>query len=222
MRSKEGSEDYRYFPEPDLVPVAPTEAMRAEAARAVPELPAAQRARFVGEWGLTPSDARVLVDNPALAEYAEHAVVAGGSPRDVANWCTGDILGYVNETGTAVGALLLTPDGLAELVALVRDGTLSRNLAKEVLAECLRDGKRPREVVDARGLAQVSDEGELAGLIDDVLGRNSDAVAEYRDGDDKAKKKKRGFLMGELMKASKGKGNPQLLNKLLDERLQAG
>jgi aspartyl-tRNA(Asn)/glutamyl-tRNA(Gln) amidotransferase subunit B len=102
------------------------------------------------------------------------------------------------------------------------DGTLSRNLAKEVLAACLRERKRPREVVDERGLAQVSDEGELAALIDDVLGRNGDAVSDYRSGDDKAKKKKRGFLMGELMKASQRKGNPELLNKLLDERLQAG
>ncbi|HEY7440553.1 MAG TPA: Asp-tRNA(Asn)/Glu-tRNA(Gln) amidotransferase subunit GatB [Acidimicrobiia bacterium] len=222
MRSKEGSDDYRYFPEPDLVPVAPTETMRAEAVREVPELPAARRARFVGEWGLSPGDAKVLVDNPALAAFAEQTVAAGGAPKDVANWCTGDILGYLNETGGAVGALPLTPDGLAELVGLVGDGTLSRNLAKEVLATCLRERKRPKEVVDERGLAQVSDEGELATLVDDVLGRNSDAVSDYRSGDDKAKKKKRGFLMGELMKASQRKGNPELLNKLLDERLQAG
>jgi len=219
MRSKEGSDDYRYFPEPDLVPVAPTDAMRATARAAVPELPAAKRGRLVAEWGIAEQDARVLVDNAALCAYAEAAVVAGAPGKDVTNWCTGEVLAYLNETGLSPEVLPLAPDGLAELVALVVDGTLSRNLAKDVLGECLREPKRPRQVVEERGLAQVSDEGELAALVDGVLGANAQMVAEYRAGDDKVRKKKRGALMGELMKASKGKGNPQVLNRLLDERL---
>jgi aspartyl-tRNA(Asn)/glutamyl-tRNA(Gln) amidotransferase subunit B len=219
MRSKEGSEDYRYFPEPDLVPVAPTAAMRAAARAAVGELPAARRARFVDEWGVSETDARTLLESPGLADYAEDAVRAGAPGKDVTNWLAGEVLGYLNETGLSPAVLPFPPDALAELVGLVGDGTLSRNLAKDVLAEGLRDGKRPRAVVADRGLAQVSDEGELGALVDDVLGANAAAVEEYRSGDDKLRKKKRGFLMGEVMKASKGSGNPQVLNRLLDERL---
>jgi aspartyl-tRNA(Asn)/glutamyl-tRNA(Gln) amidotransferase subunit B len=221
MRSKEGSSDYRYFPEPDLVPVAPTDEQRAAVRGALPELPAAKRARLGAEWGLADADARVLVDAPGLAAYAEAAVTSltGGTPKDVANWCTGDVLGYLNESGLSLEVLPLPPDGLAELVDLVADGTLSRKQAKDVLSECLREPKRPKQVVEERGLAQVSDEGELGAAIDDVLAANADAVEEYRAGDDKARKKKRGFLFGEVMKATKNAGNPQLLNRLLDERL---
>ena len=143
----------------------------------------------------------------------------GVTPSIRAAWLTGEVLGYLNETGLSPVVLPFPPDALAELIGLVRDGTLSRGLAKDVLAEGLRDGKRPRAVVDDRGLAQVSDEGELRALIDSVLGANAAAVEEYRGGDDKLRKKKRGFLMGELMKATKGSANPQVLNQLLDEAL---
>ena len=219
MRSKEGSQDYRYFPEPDLLPVVPTDEMRAAARAAIGELPAARRARFIAEWGISETDARTLIESPGLADFAEAAVAAGAAGKDVANWTNGEILGYLNETGLIPAALPLTPDALAELVALVGDGTLSRNLAKDVLAECLRAPVRPTDVVKDRGLAQVNDEGELAALVDAVLAANADAIEEYRSGDDKVKKKKRGFLMGALMKASKGSGNPQTLNRLLDEKL---
>jgi aspartyl-tRNA(Asn)/glutamyl-tRNA(Gln) amidotransferase subunit B len=128
-------------------------------------------------------------------------------------------MAYLNETGLSVEVLPLAPDGLAELVGLVAAGTISRNQAKDVLAECLRTPKRPAQVVQERGLEQVSDAGALAAVVDQVLAANADAVAEYRSGDDKARKKKRGFLMGECMKALQGQGNPQLLNALLDERL---
>ncbi|GMU78610.1 MAG: aspartyl/glutamyl-tRNA(Asn/Gln) amidotransferase subunit B [Acidimicrobiia bacterium] len=223
MRTKEGSSDYRYFPEPDLVPLAPSPEMRAAAAAEVPELPAARRARLIADWGIGETDARVLLDVPGLADFAEEAAAAvgSGSPRDVALWCTGDVLAYLNETGLSPEVLPLAPDGLAELVALVADGTLSRNQAKDVLGECLREPKRPRQVVEERGLAQVSDESALAAIVDEVLAANADAVGEYRAGDDKARKKKRGFLMGEAMKALRGQGNPQVLNRLLDERLDA-
>ena len=221
MRSKEGSSDYRYFPEPDLVPVAPTAEMRAAAIAAVPELPAAQRARLVADWGISEHDARVIVATPGLAEYAQGAVdaLAGGTAKDVVNWATGELLAHGNETGAEPAAWALDPAGLAELVGLVAEGAISRGQAKEVLAGSLAGEGAPRAVADARGLAQVSDEGALGSIIDDVLAANADAVAEYRAGDDKARKKKRGFLMGEAMKASKGQGNPQLLNRLLDEKL---
>jgi len=222
MRSKEEANDYRYFPEPDLVPVAPDAAMRDRAAASVTELPAAQRARLVAEWNVTEADAQVLLDVRGLAEYAEAVVAAldGGTAKDVVNWCAGDLLAHVNETGAMFDARSLPPDGLAELVGLVAAGTISRNQAKDVLGECWRDGKRPSAVVADRGMEQVSDESELAAVIDGILAANADEVAAYRDGDDKAKKKKRGFFMGEAMKALKGQGNPQVLNRLLDERLK--
>jgi aspartyl-tRNA(Asn)/glutamyl-tRNA(Gln) amidotransferase subunit B len=219
MRSKEGSEDYRYFPEPDLVPVAPTDAMRSAAREAVGELPAARRARLVAEWGINETDARTLLDAPGLADFAEAAVGAGASGRDVTKWVTGDVLGYLNETGLSPAVLPLTSDALAELISLVADGTLSRNLAKDVLGQVLREGGRPKDVVEARGLAQNSDAGELGSLVEEILAANAEAVDEYRAGDDKVRKKKRGFLMGELMKATKGSANPQILNLLLDEKL---
>ena len=227
MRSKEGSSDYRYFPEPDLVPVAPTAEMRQAVSATMPELPAARRERLQGEWGISEHDARTLIASEGLADYAEAAVAAlgtsgaAGTPKDVVNWCLGEVQAHLNETGLAPVVLPLAPDGLAELVAIVADGTISKKQAKDVLAECLNEPKRPKQVVEARGLVQVSDTGELGAAIDALLAANPDDVAAYRAGDDKARKKKRGFFMGELMKATKGQANPQVLNQLLDEKLQS-
>ena len=198
MRSKEGSSDYRYFPEPDLVPVAPTTEMREAVLATMPELPAARRERLQSEWGISDHDARTLLTSEGLADYAEAAVAAlgtsgvVGTPKDIVNWCLADA---------------------------VRIGPIYSQ-AKDVLAECLSEPKRPKQVVEERGLVQVSDTGELGAAIDALLAANPDDVAAYRAGDDKARKKKRGFFMGELMKATKGQANPQVLNQLLDEKLQ--
>jgi aspartyl-tRNA(Asn)/glutamyl-tRNA(Gln) amidotransferase subunit B len=218
-RSKEEAHDYRYFPEPDLVPVAPTAEMRAHVRATLPELPAAMRSRLVDDWGIKETDARVLVASPGLVEYAERAIAAlkSGTPRDVVNWVRQDVLAYINDSG--LSPAVLTPEMLAELVGLVADGKISRNQGKDVLDESLREDKWPRDIVDARGLAQVSDESALVAVLDKVLADNAATVEEFRAGDDKARKKKRGFLMGEAMKATKGQGNPQLLNRLLDDRL---
>jgi aspartyl-tRNA(Asn)/glutamyl-tRNA(Gln) amidotransferase subunit B len=222
MRSKEGSSDYRYFPEPDLVPVAPTQDMRDAVRAAMPELPAARRARMVGAWGISDAEARVLVGQTGLAEYAEAAVdaLAGGTAKDVVNWCIGDVLAHVNETGLAVTVVPLAPDGLAELVGLVADGTISRSQAKDVLAECLQEPKRPKQVVEERGLAQVSDTAALDAVIDEVLADNADIVEEYRAADDAGRAKKVGALMGKAMGAAKGQANPKLLRDLLERRLR--
>ena len=220
MRSKEEAYDYRYFPEPDLVPVVPDAALRERVRASMPELPAARRTRLMDAWGIGEAEARTLVDVDGLADYAEavQAVApASVSGRDVANWATQDVLGVVN--AHAVALHLLDPSALAELLGFVADGSLSRNQAKDVLAEMLVESKRPADIVAERGLAQVSDTGALESLIDEVFAANADAVAEWRAGDDKMRKKKRGFLMGEAMKASKGQGNPKLLNELLDTKL---
>jgi aspartyl-tRNA(Asn)/glutamyl-tRNA(Gln) amidotransferase subunit B len=220
-RSKEEAQDYRYFPEPDLVPLAPDAAQRARAGASVPELPAPRRARLVADWGISDADARVLVDVDGLADYAEGAVaeLVGGTPRDVAHWCTVDVLAFLRESGLPPSILPLPPDGLAELVGLVADGTLSRRQAKDVLDECLREPKRPRQVVAERGLAQVSDEAELAGAVDGVVAAHPDEVTAYRGGDEKERAKKLGFLMGEAMRATGGQGNPRLVRALLEDRL---
>ncbi|HWS47614.1 MAG TPA: Asp-tRNA(Asn)/Glu-tRNA(Gln) amidotransferase subunit GatB [Acidimicrobiia bacterium] len=219
-RSKEEAHDYRYFPEPDLVPVAPTEEMRAHVRATMPELPAARRARYVREWSIKEEDARILVDVPGLGEYAERAIASldgGGTAKDVVNWVRQDVLAYVNETG--LSPAVLSPEMLAELVALVSAGTISRNQAKDVLDESLREEKWPRDIVEVKGLAQVSDESSLTSAIDAVLAANPGFLEEYRAADDKARKKKRGFIMGEVMKALQGQGNAQVLNRLLDDRL---
>jgi aspartyl-tRNA(Asn)/glutamyl-tRNA(Gln) amidotransferase subunit B len=221
MRTKEGSSDYRYFPEPDLVPVAPDDDTRTRVRATMPELPAARRARLAAAWGLSDADARVLVGAPGLAEYAEAATLAlrDGAPKDVANWCIGEVLAHLNETGLSIEVVPLAPDGLAELVDLVSRGALSRNQAKDVLAECLQEAKRPQQVVEERGLEQVSDESALGAVVDEILAAHPEEAEEYRAGDDRVRKKKRGFFMGEAMKATKGQGNPQLLTRILEERL---
>jgi aspartyl-tRNA(Asn)/glutamyl-tRNA(Gln) amidotransferase subunit B len=224
LRSKEESHDYRYFPEPDLVPVMPSAEWRDQVRAGMPELPAARKSRLMDAWGISDTDAGVLVGTPGLADYAEAAVSAAGANgrgRDVTNWVTGDLLAHLKETGTAPSALPLSPAGMAELVKLVGDGTLSRPLAKEVLTAALAgegDGS-PAAIVAARGLAQVSDEGALAAAVQAVLDAHPAEVDRYRTGEDKDRKKLRGFFMGKVMAEMKGRGNPQVLNRLLDEAL---
>jgi aspartyl-tRNA(Asn)/glutamyl-tRNA(Gln) amidotransferase subunit B len=221
-RSKEEAHDYRYFPEPDLVPVEPTQQMRDEVRASMPELPGERRARYVEQWGIGAEDARVLVDVPGLAEYAERAVAAldgagAGTAKDVVNWVRQEVLAYVNESG--LSPAVLSPEMLAELVGLVGAGTISRAQAKDVLGESLREEKWPRTIVEERGISQVSDEGAIAEVIDRVLAANPGVADEYRAGDDGARKKKRGFLMGQIMRELAGKGNAQVINKILDARL---
>ena len=226
LRSKEESHDYRYFPEPDLVPVQPSAEWRERVRAAMPELPAARKARLMEAWGISDRDAGILVGTPGLADYAEAAVAAGppSTGRDVANWVTGDLMAHLKETGAAPSDLPLTPAGLAELVKLVGDGTLSRPLAKEVLAAALagESNGSPAAIVASRGLAQVSDEGALAAAVQAVLEAHPAEVDRYRTGEDKDRKKLRGFFMGKVMAEMKGRGNPQVLNRLLDEALPTG
>ena len=219
-RSKEEAHDYRYFPEPDLVPVAPTDEMRERVRSTMPELPAARRVRLIADWGIKEDDARVLVDVPGLADYAERAVAAlqSGTPRDVTNWVRQEVLAYINDRG--LSPAVLAPEMLAELVGLANDGTISRAQAKDVLAESMAEDKWPRDIVQERGLAQVSDAGELGAVVDSVLAANESTVAEYRAAeDDKTRKNKRNALMGLVMKELKGQGNAQVVNQLLDDRL---
>ncbi len=215
QRSKEEAHDYRYFPEPDLVPVTPArewvERLRAE----LPELPEDRRARFVSEHGLPEYDAGVLTADRGVADYFETLAETVGDAKAASNWMMQDVMRVLNETKTAITDFRVGPKALAELIGLVREGTINRTTAAEVFAKMLATGGGARDIVEAEGLAQVSDAGELEGILDKVLAANEKIAADYRAG----KKAAIGRLIGETMKATGGKANPQLVRSLLEEKL---
>jgi aspartyl-tRNA(Asn)/glutamyl-tRNA(Gln) amidotransferase subunit B len=216
MRSKEGSSDYRYFPEPDLGPIEVSDTQR-EAWRAeLPELPAARRHRYAEQLGLSVYDARVLTDERPMADYFEATVAAGGDPKGVANWITGDIAAHVNAERLTFAELPLQPAQLAEMVALIDDGVISGKIAKEILPELLTAGGSPRAIVEARGLGMISDPAAITAIVDELLTAHPEEVAAFRGG----KTKLQGFFVGQLMKRTGGKADPKLANRILNERLQ--
>jgi aspartyl-tRNA(Asn)/glutamyl-tRNA(Gln) amidotransferase subunit B len=214
MRSKEDAHDYRYFPDPDLPPLVLQQSWVDELKAALPELPDARRARYVGDYGLTPYDAHVLTLEKETAAFYE-AVAAGRDPKMAANWLTGDFFAGLNRTGHSIGDSPVTAPHLGELLDLIKDNTLSGKLAKEVLEAMFETGKAPSVLVEERGLKQVTDTGAIEAMIDDVMAKNADKVAEYRSGKDKLF----GFFVGQTMKAMQGKGNPALVNDLLKKKL---
>ena len=213
LRAKEEVFDYRYFPDPDLVPVTPEQAW-VEALRAsLPELPAATRARL--EQGGLDADTAALIVSAGLQPMLDDAVAAGADAGEAAKWLANEITGWANEHDAGVADLPLTGEQLAELLALVDDGTLSTKLGREALDGVLRGEGSPRQVVESRGLQQVSDSSALAALVDDAIAAQPDAAQRVRDGNAKAI----GALVGAVMKASKGQANPQRVNELLRSRL---
>ncbi len=214
MRRKEGSDDYRYFPDPDLPPLV-LDAAEVEGIRAsLVELPAPKRARYREALGLSAAAAGVLTASPALAGYFEATVAAGAEPVAAANWIITEVLGALG-VDAEVDALPVRPEQLAALLALVADGTITGSIAKRVFALVAEGAGEPAEIVAREGLAAVRDTGELAGIIDDILARHPAEVASYRDG----KTKLRGFFVGQVMRATQGKADARLVNELLDERL---
>jgi aspartyl-tRNA(Asn)/glutamyl-tRNA(Gln) amidotransferase subunit B len=214
MRSKEEAFDYRYFPEPDLVPMEPdaewVDRLRAD----LPELPAARRVRLAEEHGLQPAAAAQLV-NAEWADFFEDAVGLGAEPVAAANWMTGDLAGLLNEAGVDLGEAQVTPQHLADLVRLVADGAISTAGAKQVLAEAFGTGKPAEQIVEERGLSQISDEGALGALVDEVISENPGPVEQFRGG----KEGVIGFLVGQVMKKTRGAANPQEAQRLLRDRL---
>lgn len=215
MRSKEYAHDYRYFPEPDLPPVvldaATVEAWRAE----LPELPAARRARFIGDYGLPEYDAGVLTADRAIAEYFEAVAQASGNYKAASNWVMGEVLRALGEQGSAVAEAKITPAALAKLIALVDAKTISSSAAKEVFQVLFDEGGDPAAVVEQKGLAQVSDTGAIDGFADEAIAANPKVADDYRSGKEAALK----FLVGQVMKLSRGKANPQLAAEALKQRL---
>jgi len=219
QRSKEDVQDYRYFPEPDLVAFAPTRADVERLRASIPELPTARRARFTREYGLSDYDARILVDDRALADFFEATVrAAGGEAKTVANWVTGEFLRYLKNDGGSVTGAKITPAQLGALVALVKKGEVSSSAAKDVFAEMWQTGSAPDAIVKSRGLTQVSDESAIAAAVDAVLADNAKAIADYKAGNARAL----GALVGPIMKRMGGKANPDVVNRLLRERISAG
>ncbi|MGB9792148.1 MAG: Asp-tRNA(Asn)/Glu-tRNA(Gln) amidotransferase subunit GatB [Thermacetogeniaceae bacterium] len=215
MRTKEEASDYRYFPDPDLVPIVISperiERIRSE----LPELPDSRARRFMSEYGLSAYDAGVLTSSRQLAEFFEACARNYRDPKTVSNWLTGEFLRLVNARNVEIGDVKLTPQHVVEMLELIDNGTISGKIAKAVFEEMFDTGKRAEEIVKEKGLVQISDEEELGRIVDEVLAANPGVVADYRSGKEKAL----AFLVGQVMKATKGKANPQLVNKLLKERL---
>lgn len=215
MRSKEEAHDYRYFPEPDLVPIIVKPEVIENAKASLPEMPKAKKARFVEQYGLPEKEAAIIVDDRALSKYYEAAVAEGGDPKVAANWVLGDILRLLKEKDLEAAAIPVAPDALVKLLALIKGGQLSTTAAKEVFEEMFLTGKSADLVVAEKGLAQISDTSEIEKIVDDILDSNPQSIEDYKAG----KKQAAGFLMGQLMKASKGKANPKVAKELLDKKL---
>jgi aspartyl-tRNA(Asn)/glutamyl-tRNA(Gln) amidotransferase subunit B len=214
MRSKEEAHDYRYFPDPDLLPVNLSEEFVEEIRRTLPELPDDKKQRFVDELGLSGYDADVLVAERATAEYFEEAA-DGQDAKTVANWVTSDLFGYLNKEDLEISDSPVAAKQLGALVGLISDGTISGRIARDVFAEMCTTGKDPAVVVEEKGLKQVSDTGELEGIVDEAIAKGTAQVEQYKSGNEKII----GWFVGQVMQATKGQANPQMVNEILRKKL---
>jgi aspartyl-tRNA(Asn)/glutamyl-tRNA(Gln) amidotransferase subunit B len=217
MRSKEHAHDYRYFPEPDLAPLRISEAMLEEIRGAMPELPARKRTRFKASYGLSEYDANVLTASRAIAEYFEQAAARSGDAKMAANWVMGDLMGALHAEGKEIAESPVTAEQLGELVALIREGAISGKIGKEVFAKMFSGSEAAPAIIEREGLKQISDTGAIEKLIDAVLEQNPKQVEQYKSG----KTTVLGFLVGQVMKASRGQANPGAVNDRLRKRLNS-
>ena len=215
MRKKEGSSDYRYFPEPDLPPLEVSPEQLKAWAEELPELPARKRRRYEEEFGLSAYDARVLTDDRTVAEYFETAVIAGANAKLVANWISQDIAAYLNNNKLTITEIALQASDLAELVKLIETGTISGKIAKEILPELLTQGGSPKALVEKKGLIQISDTSAIEKLIEEIIAAHPSELEKFRAG----KTNLKGFFVGQVMKKSGGKADPKLTSQILDQKL---
>jgi aspartyl-tRNA(Asn)/glutamyl-tRNA(Gln) amidotransferase subunit B len=211
MRSKEKAHDYRYFPEPDLLPVHVSAAWREEIRRALPELPEAKRARFVAAYGITAYDAEVLTGLQELANYFEAVAKSGASAKNAANWIQTELLRYLKDAGKEIQASPVSPAALAELLKLVESGQITGAVGKKVFVAMFESGRNAAEIVAAEGLAQISDTSAIEQAARDVIAKNPDNVAKYKSGNEGVFK----FFVGQVMRATRGQANPQAVNDIL-------
>jgi aspartyl-tRNA(Asn)/glutamyl-tRNA(Gln) amidotransferase subunit B len=215
QRSKEEAEDYRYFPEPDLPPLFISEKWIDETKAALPELPDAKIDRYVNNFGLTTYEARLLAEERAVGEWLDTAVLTGGNPQSLSKWMINDLFRLMNEHKQSIEQIQVTPAALVELLALLDKGTVNHNTAKEVLAEMFASGQSAQTIVTTKGLGQISDERVITAVIDQILADNPEMRQRYLNGEEKL----RGWFVGQIMRETKGKGNPVLVNQLLAQRL---
>ena len=215
MRVKEGSDDYRYFPEPDLVELYIDDEWKEAVRASIPELPDARKARYVAELGLPAYDAHVLTLTKEMSDFFEATVADGADAKLTSNWLMGEVLAYLNKQQKELKDVALTPAGLSKMVQLIEKGTISSKIAKKVFNELIEKGGDPEEIVKAKGLVQISDEGTLRKVVTEILDNNEQSIEDFKNGKDRAI----GFLVGQIMKATKGQANPPLVNKILLEEI---
>ncbi|MDI7742518.1 Asp-tRNA(Asn)/Glu-tRNA(Gln) amidotransferase subunit GatB [Lysinibacillus fusiformis] len=215
MRVKEGTDDYRYFPEPDLVDLHIDDEWLERVKASIPELPDARKKRYVEELGLNNYDASVLVVNKVISDFFDEMVALGADAKLSANWLMGDVSAYLNSEQKELSDTALTPENLSGMVKLIADGTISSKIAKKVFTELVKNGGDANEIVKAKGLVQISDPSVLLGLVTEVLDANPQSIEDFKNGKDRAI----GFLVGQIMKASKGQANPPMVNKILLEEI---
>lgn len=215
MRVKEGSDDYRYFPEPDLLDIYIDEEWKARIQAEIPELPDARKKRYVEEFGLPAYDSAVLTVSKETADFFEAAVSAGADAKQASNWIMGELSAYLNAEGKELHDLALTAEGLAGMIKLIANGTISSKIAKKVFKELVQHGGDAETIVKEKGLVQISDEGALLKAVSEALDNNPQSIEDFKAG----KQKAIGFLVGQIMKATKGQANPQMVNKLLVEEI---
>lgn len=216
MRTKEEANDYRYFPEPDLAPFTVSEEYIEDIRKTLPELPDERRERYIANFGLSSTDAQYMTNDKDTSDYFETVVAAGADPKASVNWIMGEFASQLSNAGIEIAKAPVTPENLAKLLALIAKGTISGKIAKKVFAEMWKDGADPEEIVKAQGLVQISDTGALKELVVKVIANNPKAVEDFKAG----KKKAVGALVGQIMKETKGKANPKVINELLNDELK--
>ena len=217
MRSKEEAHDYRYFPEPDLPPLDVSSAWIEEIRQSLPELPDARRRRFVAQYGIPDYDAAILTQSSALGDYFEAAAASAGNPKAASNWIMGELTRKMNELGVGIEAVGIVPEALAGLIRLVDSGTITGPIAKDVFEKMYGSGRSAESIVTAEGLASINDDAAVEAAVRDAIARNETAVAQYRAG----KQQTFGFLVGQVMKATRGKANPATVNALMKKLLES-
>ncbi|MCG8510668.1 MAG: Asp-tRNA(Asn)/Glu-tRNA(Gln) amidotransferase subunit GatB, partial [Rhodospirillales bacterium] len=214
MRAKEFAHDYRYFPDPDLLPLELTQEFVDRIAADLPELPDAKKERYIQEFGLSPYDAGVLVASRRTAEYFEK-VAAGRDPKTAVNWVTTNLFGMLNAKGLDIDESPISADNLGRLLDLIADGTISGRIAKDVFEAMVESGKDPESIVEEKGLKQISDTGEIEGIVEGLIADNPDQAAQFKAGNEKVI----GWFVGQVMRATQGKANPGVVNQLLRKKL---
>ena len=216
MRIKEGADDYRYFPEPDLPRMFVDDEWKARVRAEIPELPDARKARYIDELGLPAYDAMVLTLTKEMSDFFEATIAEGADAKLASNWLMGEVSAYLNAEQKELRDSALTPNGLAGMIKLIEDGTISSKIAKKVFRELIENGGDAEKIVKEKGLVQISDEGALLPIINDILDANEQSIEDYKNGKGRAL----GFLVGQIMKATKGQANPPVVNKLLVQEIE--